>query len=329
MMDCPDNMMAAQKHICAKCFDDIADDELEFINLKKLLKEDNPEITKVNSLLYSEDEYADFLGPIELIVAEHYLRDRKLTDKDVEKVFKNIKKNYAEDIDFFEEEIDKDIMFELSCNLQENRKITHHELKLIFNYLLYCIDNRTWMPDKQAYVKWTAYFLSLFSEKEKKKYEESFIKLAKRLGIPKDKVDAMLLKSDIDPCSAEEKESSKLQSEYFSLDGNNKFDFVLNNWNKNPYLLEMYSIELEENKEFDKAEKLYKKILEIAPEFPPVEVLLGSLYKKMGNKYLADYHLNNALKSLDNVPDEAFPEEVKNQMREEIKKNLEGIGFKV
>ena len=33
-----------------------------------------------------------------------------------------------------------------------------------------------------------------------------------------------------------------------------KFDFVVNNWQKNPYMLEMYSSELEENKEYEKAE---------------------------------------------------------------------------
>lgn len=324
-MDCPENMMAASKHICAKCFDEIASDEEEFINLTRLLKKDNPEIKKIKSLFNREGEYADFLGPTEYILAKHFLENRKLKDKDVEKAIKNIKKNYAKDIDFFENELEKDIMFELSSNLQQNRKITHHELMLVLNYLLWCIDNRSWMADKQAYVKWSAYFLKLFDEKEMKKYEDSFMKIAKRMGIPKEKIDVMLLKSDKDVCSQKEKEENMIESEYFSLDDKEKFDFVIKHLMENPYLIELYAVELEEKKEYETAKRFYKKLLELMPGFPPAEISLGVIYKNMGNPHLAKHHLENALKTLDEVNEEIIPANQKEILINEINKELEGM----
>ena len=59
---------------------------------------------------------------------------------------------------------------------------------------------------------------------------------------------------------------------------------------------------LMEDKNYDLAEELCKKILEMIPEFPPMEILLGVVYKEKKNKILAKHHFENALRIMDEIP---------------------------
>lgn len=65
-----------------------------FIPLNKLLSEDSEEGKKIKSLKNREEEYAYLLCPIEETIAWYYSENKKLKDKDIIKVLKNIKSNY-------------------------------------------------------------------------------------------------------------------------------------------------------------------------------------------------------------------------------------------
>ncbi|MBI3036047.1 hypothetical protein HYY71_07045 [Candidatus Woesearchaeota archaeon] len=111
-------------------------------------------------------------------------------------------------------------------------------------------------------------------------------------------------------------------SEFFALDEKDKFNFAIKNADKYPFLIEMYARELMEANDYQAAEKFLKTILEKIPEFPPVEILLGALYKEMGNNILAEHHLTNADKMLDMLSDEIFASNIKKEMKQEIKRLL-------
>lgn len=292
----------------------------EFVPLGNLLKEDNDSVKQIKTLFNREGDYEDYLGAIEFTIANYFLENRNLKDKDVENAVKNIRKNYMQEIDFFEMELEKEIMLKLSLALQEE-SITHHELKLIFDYILWCIDNRSWMPDKQAFVKWLPYFFELYEEDEMRKYKLNLTKIARRIGIPQAQVDAMLNIEEAE-VSDEQKNMSKLESKFFSLEDDKKFDFIVENAIINPYLMQSYIMELDEKEDFETVERLCKKLMELSNNFPMFEFLLGLNYNNMQNPILAKHHMENAVKTMEESPSDFFPPEEREKMLNDMKKEI-------
>lgn len=297
--------------------------EMEFVNLGKLLREDTDTIKHLKSLLDKEENYSYFLGAVEFSIAEHFMKEKGLKDKDVIKILKNIKANYLQDINFFDYDLEKDILLRLSHELQE-KKITYHELKLVFDYILWAIDNRSWLNDEQAYVKWISYCMGLFSGKEEKEYKDKIRKYARRLGIPNEQIEAVLI-NNLDDIKIDEKGATKIESEFFALSDEEKLDFVVKHGFDAPYIIGIYTQELLEAKNYETAKKFFKKMLEIVPEYPPIEIPLGALYKEIGNNYLAEHHLTNARRILEETPEHIFPIDIKNEMMEKIENHLKDI----
>ena len=139
---------------------------------------------------------ADYLGTIEYSIARHFYEDdRQIKDKDAVSALKNIRKNCDKNISFFKHDLEKEII-ETLIELLEGEPITHHEFKLVIDYVLEVIDNRAWMEDEQAYLKWATYVMGLFTEEESEEYEKSIKKLAAKLGLSSKHADLMLLKGD-------------------------------------------------------------------------------------------------------------------------------------
>jgi hypothetical protein len=148
----------------------------EWLKLSEYLEPDTPEILEIKSLEYIEPEYCEYLGAIEYSIAQYYYEnDRKVEDKDVSLSLKNIMLKYELDISFFIRDIEIQIINYLISPIME-KPITYHEFRLVINYVLWAIENRAWMKDKQAYVKWIAYVMGFYSEEEEKKYERDFKK---------------------------------------------------------------------------------------------------------------------------------------------------------
>jgi hypothetical protein len=165
-------------------------------SLFRHLVPDTPEAKKIRSLKGREYEYAEHIGIVEYSTAKHfYEADRKIKDRDAVSALKNIKKNCNKNISFFKQDLEKEIAKNLREILEE-KPITHHELKLVIDYVLEVINNRSWMEDEQAYIKWVAYIMDLFTEEENEEYEKSIKKLAAKLGLSGKHADLMLMKGD-------------------------------------------------------------------------------------------------------------------------------------
>lgn len=295
---------------------------VKFVPIGGLLKKDNSKVKEIKTIFNREWEYGDYLEEIEYTVAELFLKDRSLKDRDVEQAIKNIKKNYNEDLSFFQTRLEKEIVMQLSVVLQE-KSITRHELKLVLDYVLWSIDNRSWMSDKQAFVKWLPFFFDLYKHKEKKEYESYVLKISRRMGLSQANINQLLMRGE--GLNQKQVEESSLESHFFSLDEYEKFDFVVAHALKNPFLLEQYSIELTEKEDYHGIEKLYLKMLEISNNHPLFECMLGLNYIQLGEKEKARKHLENAKKGFEEFQTEV-DDEIKEQtlhMMEEALKELQ------
>jgi len=216
-------------------------------SLFRHLAPDTPEAKKINSLHGREYEYAEYIGMVEYSIARHFNEaDRKITDRDAASALKNIRKNCSRNISFFNRDLEKEIIRSL-IEVLEEKPVTGHEFKLVIDYVLEIIDNRSWMEDEQAYIKWVAYVMDLFTEEEKEEYDRGIKKLAAEMGLSSKHADLMLMKG-------EEEDYFEFVEEYGEEYGN----------------IEEYREENEEA-EGDKREKRRKLIEEGLTEEEPTE----------------------------------------------------------
>ncbi|WP_410507417.1 hypothetical protein RSJ42_11405 [Methanosarcina hadiensis] len=165
-------------------------------SLFRHLAPDTPEAKKIKSLQGREYEYAEYIGMLEYSIARYFYKsDRKITDRDAVSALKNIRKNCRRSIPFFNRDLEKEIIRSL-IEVLEEKPVTSHELKLVIDYVLDIIDNRSWMGDEQAYIKWVAYIMDLFTEEEKEEYEKNIKALAAHMGLSSKHADLMLMKGE-------------------------------------------------------------------------------------------------------------------------------------
>ena len=202
----------------------------KFIPLNKLLLEDNEEVKKIKSLKNREEEYAYLLGPIEETVALHFSENKKLKDRDIIRMLKNIKSNYYNELGYFKETLEREILTQLSFVLQDE-KTMHHELLLAISYILWSIDNRRWTGDSRAYLEWVLSFFGMMDEKEKEAFQKKYDALGKKFGIDKEKIKVMTNSTgefdDVYKPSEEDEAFSKKESEYFAMPDEEKCSYLL------------------------------------------------------------------------------------------------------
>lgn len=155
-------------------WDDSEDDEKDFIQLQQLLIPNTEKIQKLKSIKGTiVEEYAGVLGPIESSIAEYFLDHQNLIDEDVEMALKNFIKNPFQEFDYKNFPLENEIQFAASIGAQ-NKKISLHELKLCIDFIIFSIDNRNYLLDEQAYLKWVCAFLGYLDEKDIKKIENQY-----------------------------------------------------------------------------------------------------------------------------------------------------------
>jgi hypothetical protein len=281
-------------------------------SLSRYLKPDTPETKEMKSLQGKEYEYSDYLGTIEYSIARYfYENDRKIKDKDAVAALNNIKNNYDKKISFFEQDLEIEIIENL-IELLEDEPISHHEFKLAIDYVLEVIDNRSWMEDDQAYLKWAAYIMGLFTEKEREEYETKIRKLAARMGFSRKHADLMLMKGEeedyfefVEKYGAEGTEEltdeeliAEMENRFLSMPEDEKFDFLLENGPEFYELVGLYLSDLSERGEFDKIQDLYRKLTEKYDDFLYLYVYMGGIYVEK-NPSLAKSYFEKALETLD------------------------------
>ncbi len=297
---------------------------------------DTLEVMKINSLQGREYEYSDYLGTIEYSIARYFYEDdRKIKDEDAVSALKNIRKNCDKNISFFKRDLEKEIIENL-IELLEGEPISHHEFKLIIDYVLEVIDNRAWMEDEQAYIKWAAYVMGLFTEEESEEYEKSIKKLAAKLGMSSKHADLMLLKGNEDDYFefvenygedegeelTEEELIDEVERKFLSLTDAEKVDFLLENGPDLYEFVGFYISELSERGEFEKIQELYRKLIEKYDDFIYLYVFMGGAYIEI-DPALAKFYFEKALTSLDKLDD--FSDSTKEVFRANILELIEKI----
>jgi hypothetical protein len=297
---------------------------------------DTLEVMKINSLQGSEYEYSDYLGTIEYSIARYFYEDdRKIKDEDAVSALKNIRKNCEKNISFFKRDLEKEIIENL-IELLEGEPISHHEFKLIIDYVLEVIDNRAWMEDEQAYIKWAAYVMGLFTEEESEDYEKSIKKLAAKLGLSSKHADLMLLKGNEEDYFefvenygedegeelTEEELIDEVERKFFLLTDDEKVDFLLENGPDLYEFVGFYISELSERGEFEKIQELYRKLIEKYDDFIYLYVFMGGAYIEI-DPALAKFYFEKALTSLDKLDD--FSDSTKEVLRANILELIEKI----
>lgn len=317
------------------------DENNEFVednlSLSEFLLPDTPEIKEIKSIYEREYEYSEYLSEIEFSIAEYYYNEnRKVTDKDVIRSLKNIKENRDKPISFFEKSLEKEIVKSLVEPLEEN-PLYDHEFTLVLDYVLWVIDNRSWLEGKQAYVKWITYVLGFLSESEEKKYESQFKKFARKMGISGAQVDMLLMKRDAEDFFDEddifgegglfdelepedifggERKADDLETGFVLMTNDEKFDFLLDKGPDYVELVQDYIMELAGKEEFEKIQDFYKKFNEKHENFFPLHFIVGSAYLN-SDPALAISYFEKTLKATENS--EEFPPE----MRKELKRHMD------
>lgn len=297
---------------------------------------DTLEVMKINSLQGREYEYSDYLGTIEYSIARYFYEDdRKIKDEDAVSALKNIRKNCEKNISFFKRDLEKEIIENL-IELLEGEPISHHEFKLMIDYVLEVVDNRAWMEDEQAYIKWAAYVMGLFTEEESEDYEKSIKKLAAKLGMSSKHADLMLLKGNEDDYFefvenygedegeelTEEELIDEVERKFLSLTDAEKVDFLLENGPDLYEFVGFYISELSERGEFEKIQELYRKLIEKYDDFIYLYVFMGGAYIEI-DPALAKFYFEKALTSLDKLDD--FSDSTKEVFRANILELIEKI----
>ncbi len=285
-------------------------------SLSRYLKPDTPETKKMKSLQGKEYNYSDYLGTIEYSIARYfYENDRKIKDRDAVAALNNIKNNCDKKISFFKQGLEIEIIENL-IELLEDEPISSHEFKLAIDYVLEVIDNRSWMEDEQAYLKWAAYVMGLFTKKESEEYEKSIRKLAARMGLSSKHADLMLMKGDeedyfefVENYGAEGGEEltdeeliAEMEKRFLSMPEDEKFDFLLENGPEFYELVGLYLSDLSERGEFDKIQDLYRKLTEKYDDFLYLYVYMGGVYVEK-DPALAKSYFEKALETLDRLDD--------------------------
>ncbi len=229
------------------------------VSLSAFLKLDTPEVKQIRSLQDKETEYSEYLGTIEGGIALYYYeQDNKITDREIISILRNIKMNLDKDVSYFSHPLEI-LMFGLLADALEKKPITFHEFKLVIDYVLWSIDNRSWMGDKQAYLKWICYFLGVYTAREEEQYEERVEKLGKKLHLSEEDVDQLLMKSEKAFTEAE-MEKTRLESEFFAMDDDEKFGFLAENSPGHFDLFSIYLMELQDRKELELMKSLAKRV---------------------------------------------------------------------
>ena len=296
----------------------------EGISLSEYLIPDYPEILEIESLEFKEPEYMMYLGAVEYSIALYYYAGgSKTKDKDVILALENIKRNYESDLSFFSRDLEILIIDYLIGSLREE-PITHHEFRLVIDYVLWSIENRIWMEDEQAYVKWIAYVMGLYSETEAIKYEKDFKKLARKHGMSDEDIELLLLNSPkenfpealgIGVFSGEDTGKSKQEIDFDLMSDEEKCNFLLEKGPEFSTLLEYYIYELAQNQEFEKIKEFYSKLSEKHPDFTYLHFFMGVIYSSI-DPAMAKSCFEKALESAER--DGAVPETILESLRMNI-----------
>ncbi len=101
--------------------------------------------------------------------------------------------------------------------------------------------------------------MGVYTAREEEQYEERVEKLGKKLHLSEEDVDQLLMKSEKAFTEAE-MEKTRLESEFFAMDDDEKFGFLAENSPEHFDLFSIYLMELQDRKELELMKSLAKRV---------------------------------------------------------------------
>ncbi|WP_135605622.1 hypothetical protein [Methanococcoides sp. NM1] len=275
-----------------------------------LLKKDETDTLKIKSIEGKEEEYSLYLGAIEDTIAEYYNnRSKDLKDRDVIAILVNISNDYDNTFKYSNTELG----FEIISNLVEALEyepITAHELTMIIDYLLTSIENRSWIPDKQAYLKWISYFLGLNTEEEEARYVKKIKRYMKMRGIPDNMAKDLFVKIDDQDINYHKNYHEFVSDDGYEIDfqkiytpeeearidefllktDEEKFDYLIQNSPDNADLLVTYLFILEENGDSGTAQELAEQFCKKCADPFEIYDAVGDFILKLDSNIARKYY---------------------------------------
>ncbi|WP_135605620.1 hypothetical protein [Methanococcoides sp. NM1] len=292
--------------------------DIDKYSLLDLLEPDNAEILELESIEGKEDEYSMFLGTFEFTIAHYYHdNDKKITDKEVVNLLKDIKANLDKKMNYFQH-LPGALLIENLIEIFDEENITVHEFNLVIDYVLEAVENRSWMSDRQAYLKWICYYIDITIEQEDQQYKKRVERLAKMYDIPPGAVDDLLEKSP-DFVMGEAPDPLTLNSEFIAMNDDEKYEYLAENAPNDFNLFLAYLSELESNGNIDIAIKLAKRASKRFGEMFSLHLKIGEYFLHFDPNISKGYY-NRAISSLEKV--ELIPDEMKKDIVESIKEDI-------
>lgn len=154
------------------------------------------------------ENYSHILHPIEFAIASHHVENPNTTDKILLKEITSLVQRYNDGQSDVGSNIWKkvknpnvDNANSRSTTTMENclttalkqaaiqglqkGPITREEFLFCLGYVIYCIDNRSWIPGGRGYLDWIANWFGLLEGRKKQEFDSFYDDLSKILGIEK------------------------------------------------------------------------------------------------------------------------------------------------
>ena len=173
--------------------------------------------------------------------------------------------------------------------------------------------------------------MGIFSKEEEKKYERELIEYARNLGCPSAQVDMLLMKRDAEDFFEEDdffegiedqaelldndRMADDLETGFFLMTDDEKFDFVLDKGPDYFDLVQDYVSDLRIKGDFEKIQDFYKKSIEKHEGFFPLQFVMGTAYIDK-DPALANSYFEVAVKTAEKS--EVIPDEMKKVLRADI-----------
>lgn len=258
------------------------------VSLLSLVSSEDMRIPGLDSLYQHEDVYSDYLSALEESISDAYLDNRSLTDKDMIRELTALKSSLAVPISQLETEFQRDVALLFSEGLRKV-PISAHELGLVFSYVLWAIDNRSYLGDPKGYLRWITFRLGRFSTLEEEKYKADFYKRTSRLGVSKKDADALLGLSDE---FSKEVDDSDLEPRFYA--STDKQQFLIEHFPKTEFLLEQY---LEED--IPRPKNFFNTLLKEHSNYIPLYILFAEYFDERGELELAEKYRDMGLSQLE------------------------------
>ncbi|MCD4806850.1 MAG: hypothetical protein K8R13_04655 [Methanococcoides sp.] len=287
-------------------------------SLLDILEPDNEEILKLKSLEDKEDEFSLHYGMFEQTIAYYYNEENgTITDKEVIKVLKDIRSNLGKKMNYFKHPLAESLI-ENTVEIGNEEAITVHEFNLVIDYMVKSIDNRSWMADRQAYLKWVCYYLDIATVEDNARYVKRVERLAKKHDMPPEMVDSLLEKNP-NFKKGKASDSLYLNSEFLAMNEDEKFDYLAKNATNEFNLFMAYLFELEKRGDIELAKKLAKRVSKKFGDIFTLHMKVGAFFMHIDPTISKGYY-NRALASLENV--KVISDDMKLEIAESIKDDI-------